>query len=76
MTLTAQDRQFLRDCGIAPWTPRRRRSRSSGDPTLDFLKANGLALTRENYFTVAYFGAPPKDLDAESEANLPGELGQ
>jgi hypothetical protein len=43
------------------------------NPTLDFLKAEGLPLNRENYLHVAYLGDPP-ELDAEREAELPWEV--
>ena len=49
-------------------------SSNTPDPTLEFLKANNLPLTRENYLYVEYMGNPPKELDAEGEAALPAEV--
>jgi hypothetical protein len=46
-----------------------RKSRAS-NPTLEFLKANNIPVTRENYLAVEYLGNPP-ELDAEQEAALP-----
>jgi hypothetical protein len=37
--------------------------------------ATGLRLTRENYLYVSYFGDPP-ELDAETEAELPGGISE
>jgi hypothetical protein len=38
------------------------------DPTLDFLRSHSLALTRENYLTIAYMGSPP---DSTEELEIP-----
>lgn len=43
----------------------------NSDPTLEFLKANNLELTRENYLHVAYMGQPP---DSIEEIDLPVEI--
>jgi hypothetical protein len=40
------------------------------NPTLEFLKANGLLLNRANYLAVGHLGNLPKELDAEAEAEL------
>jgi hypothetical protein len=41
---------------------------AENDPTLEFLKANNLELTRENYLQVAYMGQPP---DSTEEIDFP-----
>jgi hypothetical protein len=74
MTFSKFDLKFLKSVGIR--ADDISLDTDSHDPTLEFLKANGLPLTRENYLYVAYLGNPPKELDAESEANLPDGLGQ
>jgi hypothetical protein len=42
--------------------------------TVEFMKKNGVPLTRENYLDYAYLGNPPPVLDAEEEAELPPEV--
>jgi hypothetical protein len=37
--------------------------------TLEYMKKNGVPLTRENYLDYAYLGNPP-DLSAEEEAEI------
>jgi hypothetical protein len=37
---------------------------------VDFLKANGLTVNRENYLAAAYLGNPPEELDPEQEAEM------
>jgi hypothetical protein len=44
------------------------------DPVVDWLKKKGHAVTRKNYLNVAYMGAPPAELTAEQESELPEEL--
>ena len=44
------------------------------DHILDFMKRHDIPITRENYLDIAYLGAPPDELDAETEADLPVEL--
>jgi hypothetical protein len=45
------------------------------NPTIQFMVANGVALTRESYLQIAYMGNPPKEpLDAEIEAEIPVEI--
>jgi hypothetical protein len=34
---------------------------------VEFLKANGLRIDRDNYLAVAHLGNPPEELDAEQE---------
>ena len=41
------------------------------NPTVQFLKDNNLALTKDNYLYVEYLGNPPKDV---SEIEFPPEL--
>jgi hypothetical protein len=43
------------------------------DCVLEWMKANDVPLTRENYLYVAYMGDVP-DLDAEGESMLPPEI--
>ena len=43
----------------------------NSDPTLEFMKANNLELTRENYLAVEYLGAAP---DSTEEVEFPPEL--
>lgn len=40
------------------------------DPIVDWLQKNGVPVTRHNYLTIAYMGAPPEELDAETSADL------
>ena len=49
-----------------------RKSRAT-NPTLEFLKANNIPATRENYLAVEFLGNPP-ELDAEREAALPWQV--
>ena len=42
--------------------------------TVEYMKKNGVPLTRENYLDYAYLGNPPSQLSAEEEAELPEEL--
>jgi hypothetical protein len=44
------------------------------DHITEWLKSKGHAVTRKNYLNVAYMGAPPAELTAEQEAELPEEL--
>ncbi len=44
------------------------------DPIVAWLKENGKEVNRKNYLEVAYLGAPPAELSAEEEAELPEEL--
>jgi hypothetical protein len=67
-TFTASDRRFLKSVGISS-QPTCDESSTTQNPTLDFLQANGVPLTRENYLAVAYLGNPPND--AEPDAELP-----
>ena len=46
-------------------------SSTEHDSTLKFLKENDLPLTKANYLAVAWLGNPPKELDAEADAELP-----
>lgn len=39
--------------------------------TVEWLKKNGIPVTRRNYLNVAYLGNPPAELSAEEEAELP-----
>jgi hypothetical protein len=41
------------------------------NPTLEFLKANKIRVTRENYLAVEFLGNPPEELGPEEEAALP-----
>ena len=49
-----------------------RKSRAT-NPTLEFLKANNIPATRENYLAVEFLGNPA-ELDAEREAALPWQV--
>jgi hypothetical protein len=69
---TRDDRQFLKQVGIADDTPLAAKP-STFDLTMEFMREHGLPLTRENYLLVAYLGNPPKEL-AETEAEIPREL--
>ena len=40
------------------------------DPIVDWLQKNGFPVTRQTYLEVAYMGAPPEELDAETLADL------
>src|ERR1700735_3781425 len=53
-----------------------KKSSISGDanPTLEFLRAHKLALTRENYLYIAHWGHPPAELDGETKAEIPIEI--
>lgn len=42
--------------------------------TLEYMKKNGVPLTRENYLDYAYLGNPPEQLSAEEEAEIPSRL--
>lgn len=42
--------------------------------TVEYMKKNGVPLTRENYLDYAYLGNPPSQLSAEEEAELPEEF--
>ena len=42
--------------------------------TVEYMKKNGVPLTRENYLDYAYLGNPPAQLSAEEEAEIPEEL--
>ena len=44
------------------------------DVVVELLEKAGVPLTRENYLNMAYLGNPPKELEAEQEAELPKEL--
>lgn len=74
MILTKFDLEFLRAVGISPASVECDEF-STDDPTLAFMLATGLRLTRENYLYVSYFGDPP-ELDAETEAELPGGISE
>jgi len=49
-------------------------SQSSQDVAVELLKKARVPVTRENYLNMAYLGNPPKELEAEQEAELPKEL--
>jgi hypothetical protein len=42
--------------------------------TVEYMKKNGVPITRANYLDYAYLGNPPAQLSAEEEAELPEEL--
>lgn len=44
------------------------------DAVLEFMKQNGIPMTREDYLEIAYMGNPPAELDAEEEAQLPEQF--
>lgn len=44
------------------------------DCVLEYMKGMGVALTRENYLEITYFGNPPEQLSAEEESMLPEEF--
>lgn len=44
------------------------------DPVLEWMKANDVPLTRENYLNLAYMGDPPEELSAEEESELPTQF--
>jgi hypothetical protein len=46
----------------------------TNNAVVDYLKAHGTPVTRENYLNLAYLGDPPKELSAEEEAAIPEEL--
>lgn len=44
-------------------------------PTLELMKEYGIELTRENFLTASHLGKnPPRQLDAEEEAELPSQF--
>jgi hypothetical protein len=43
----------------------------NSDPTLEFLKAHSLPLTKDNYLYVAYMGQPPESAE---EIDFPVEI--
>jgi hypothetical protein len=82
-TFTKDDLKFLKIVGIraddmplddAIAATAEEESATEHDPVLEFLKENNLPINRENYLYVAYFGKPPKELDAEQEAELPDNI--
>jgi hypothetical protein len=42
--------------------------------TLEYMKKQGVPLTRENYLDYAYLGNPPQELGPEEEAQIPEGL--
>jgi hypothetical protein len=42
--------------------------------TLEYMKKNGIPLTRENYLALAYLGDVPEKLGAEEEFEIPEEI--
>ena len=44
------------------------------DHTFEYMKKNGVPLTREDYLDYAYLGNPPEHLTAEEEAQLPEQF--
>ena len=48
----------------------------SNDPTLEWMKGNGIPLTRENYLACNYweYGTPGFELGVEAEAMIPEEV--
>jgi hypothetical protein len=58
----------------AQHVPKPKPPKPEPNPTLEFLKSEGLPLTRKNYLDVVYLGNPPAELDAEQEAELPDGL--
>jgi hypothetical protein len=42
--------------------------------TVNWMKKNGIPVTRENYLDFAYLGNPPEELGPEEEAELPEEI--
>jgi len=48
----------------------------SNDSTLEWMKANGIPLTRENYLACNYweYGTPEFEIGAEEEAMIPDEV--
>jgi hypothetical protein len=46
----------------------------SEDYVTQWLRKKGIPVTRKNWLNVAYMGAPPAELSAEEEAELPEEL--
>lgn len=44
------------------------------DCVLDWMKREGVPLTRENYLDVAYMGNPPEEIGGEIEASIPQEI--
>lgn len=44
------------------------------DHVLEYMRENGIPLTRENYLNEAYMGEPPEELGPEEEAELPEEF--
>jgi hypothetical protein len=43
------------------------------DCVLEYMRANGIEISRDNYLNLAYMGDVP-ELDAESESMLPPEI--
>jgi hypothetical protein len=43
-------------------------------PFLDWMKKNGIPLTREQYIHLVYFGHPPAEWTAEDEEQLPEQF--
>jgi hypothetical protein len=62
------DSKFLKSVGIKPEPVE-----PSPDGIVRLLEENDLEVTRANYLKIAYLGNPPKELDAEIEAELPEE---
>lgn len=44
------------------------------DHVLNWLRKEGIPVTRANYLAIAYLGDPPKELSAEEEADLPKQI--
>jgi hypothetical protein len=44
------------------------------DPVIDFMRQNGIPLTRDNYVFIAYGAEPPDPWTPEHEAELPEVL--
>ncbi len=47
---------------------------NSGDALIDWMEANGVEVTRENYIDAAFGNTPPDPWTADDEAELPEEL--
>lgn len=63
--------------------PTKHRKQSSKTPraqsgsinhVLEYMKEQGIPLTRENYLNEAYMGEPPVELGPEEEVELPEEF--
>ena len=85
ITFTEDDLKFLKIVGIraddmplddAIAATAEEESSTEHDPTLKFLQDHDLPLTRANYLAIAWLGNPPKELDAEQEAELPDNIGE